>query len=136
MISWILLKSKGKKMEEGLKNSYRFFLIFIVIPLTIVFSVVELWDIYIAKVSAATVYDTVVLGTNGGPTYRLQFNDNITEEISSITTSGAPGAYVTNIIPKDDGNCADYSGQETVLANQTDVNDGATTYRKIVSAKF
>ncbi len=81
----------------------------------------------------ATDYDDVVLATNGGPDYRIQFNGNITEEIKSQGTSGAPDSYVTNIIPNDDGQCADYAASaETVITNASDVNSSTTT-RKTVS---
>ena len=35
-------------------------------------------------------YDSVLMGTNGGPDYRLEFDNNITESVSSQNTSGAP----------------------------------------------
>lgn len=85
------------------------------------------------NIAVDTTYDDVILATNGGPTYRLQFENDLTEEVSAITVSGNPNSYVTTIIDQDTGYSAEYSGaQETVLTNQTDVNS-ATTYRKSVS---
>ena len=85
------------------------------------------------RVIAASEYDTVVLGTNGGPSYRLKLDGDLVEDIGGISVSGAPNSYVDTIIPLDTGYSGEYSGaQETVLTNQTDVNS-STTYRKIVS---
>lgn len=83
-------------------------------------------------VGSVPPYNSTVVATNGGPTYRFKWSGVDTSEGGMSPESGSTAGYTTTIISNDSGQCGQFNSTDLVYPNQNDVN-GSDTTRKIIS---